>query len=126
MFSTVDFQAKIDIPGSERYWLYLHNYTSVSVVFVFNRMIVRREIGRESLQEMGKGTTLRKMRVNVKTPLCVLRTFAKDEDELLASRPGRFNPGEGASIVGWTGGRLGWSQGQSGRLGKRKFWPLPE
>jgi len=32
------------IPVSPRDWLYLHNYVSVSVVCVFNRMIVWREI----------------------------------------------------------------------------------
>lgn len=44
MFSTVVGPAKVGIPVSPREWLYLHNYVSVSVVFVFNRMIVWREI----------------------------------------------------------------------------------
>jgi hypothetical protein len=44
MFSTVDVKAKVGIPMSPRDWLYLDNYVSVSVVLMFNRMIVWREI----------------------------------------------------------------------------------
>ena len=44
MFSTFVVPAKVGIPVSPRDWLYLHNYVSVSVVFMFNRMIVWREI----------------------------------------------------------------------------------
>ena len=44
MLSTVDVKAKVGIPMSPRDWLYLDNYVSVSVVLMFNRMIVWREI----------------------------------------------------------------------------------
>lgn len=45
MFSTFVVPAKVGVPVSPRDWSYRHNYVSVSVVFVFNRMIVWREIG---------------------------------------------------------------------------------